>query len=95
MNKFEFEKLDVYQKTLNYISKIYDLFERLPYKLQKSIGDNLLRAAVSIANNIAEGSGRRGKREKRQPFIIAQGSAFECIPMLTILHGKKIIKQEY
>ena len=96
MEKFDFEKLDVYKKSLEFISKIYDLFEKLPYRLQKSIGDNLLRATMSVVSNIAEGSGRRGKREKRQSFVIAQGSAFECIPSLTLLHKKeKIHQNEY
>lgn len=94
MHKFDFEKLDVYQKSLDFIGEIYDLFEKLPYRIQHSIGDNLLRAAISIANNIAEGSGRRGEKEKRHSFEISQGSAFECIPMLTVLYKKKIIKEE-
>lgn len=94
MGKFDFEKLDVYQKALDLIDNIYDLFDKLPYGIQISIGNNLLRAAMSIANNIAEGSGRRGRREKKHCFEISQGSTFECIPMLTILCKKKRIKQE-
>ena len=92
--KFYFEKLDVYQKALEFISEVYDLFEILPYRIQKSIGDNLLRAAMSIANNIAEGSGRRGIKEKRHFFEISQGSVFECVPMLTILHSKQTINED-
>lgn len=91
MEKFDFEKLDVYQKAIDFIGKVYDLFEKLPYSMQKSIGDNLSRAAMSIASNIAEGSGRRGTKEKRHAFEIAQGSAFECIPSLEVLHKKKKI----
>jgi len=94
MHNFNFEKLDVYQKSLDFISNIYDLFEGLPYRIQRSIGGNLLRAAMSIVNNIAEGSGRRGEREKRHSFEISQGSAFECIPMLTILHKKGELKRD-
>ena len=45
MKKFEFEKLDVYEKSLDFIDKIYDLFESLPYKLQRAIGNNLIRAS--------------------------------------------------
>jgi len=94
MDKFGFEKLDVYKKALEFISEVYDLFENLPYRIQKSIGDDLLRAAISIANNIAEGSGRRGKKEKRHSFEISQGSVYECVPMLTLLHEKKIIRED-
>lgn len=91
--QFDFERLDVYQRALDFISKIYDLFEILPYRIQKTIGNNLLRAAVSIANNLAEGSGRRMRKEKRHFFEISQGSIFECIPMITILRRKKVIPE--
>ena len=93
MQKFSFEKLDVYQKALDFVSKIYDLFESFPYRIQKSVVNNLLRAAISISNSIAEGSGRRGKKEKGHAFEISQGSTFECVPMLTILHRKKRISK--
>jgi four helix bundle protein len=94
MQKFSFERLDVYQRAVNFVGKIYILFENLPFRIQKSIGDNLLRAAVSIPSNIAEGSGRRGKKEKRHSFEIAQGSVYECIPTLTVLQMEQAIKQE-
>jgi hypothetical protein len=32
MHKFDFEKLDVYQKAINLVDRIYDLFEKLPYR---------------------------------------------------------------
>ena len=91
MEKFGFERLDVYRGAIDLTKDIYDIFESLPYGLQKTLGDNLLRAAVSVASNIAEGSGRRHKKEKKHFFEISQGSAFECIPMLEILRAKKRI----
>lgn len=94
MSKFDFEKLEVYQKSLDLMSEIYDLFEKLPSRIQISIGSNLLRAATSIASNIAEGSGRRNKKEKRQFFSIAQASTYECIPSLEILGRKGYLTGE-
>ena len=90
---FYFEDLDVYQKALNFVCKVYDLYDEMAYKLQKTIGDNLLRAAISVINNIAEGSGRRSNKEKRHYFEISQGSVFECVPILTILNKKNAIKE--
>ena len=49
---------------------------------------------MSVVSNIAEGSGRRGKKEKRHAFEISQGSAFERTPTLVILYNKKKIKRE-
>jgi four helix bundle protein len=48
---------------------------------------------LSIANNVVEGSGRRSKAEKSRFWSFAQSSAFECVPLLTILHDRKYIIQ--
>ena len=96
MDKFDFEKLEVYKMALEFIGKIYNMYGKLPYMIQKSIGSNLLNAAMSIACNIAEGSGRRSEKEKKRFFIISQGSTFECIPALRVLHqGQKITNEEF
>lgn len=93
MDKFIFEKLEVYQKTLNFIGKITDVVRRLPPEIRYSIGNHLIETSVSIANNISEGAGRRGKKEKKQFYNISQGSAFECVPMITVLGRKGLIPQ--
>ena len=91
MQKFNFEKLDVYQKATRFIDRVFEVTERLPGQVQFSLGEQLRRAALSIANNIAEGSGRLGKGEKSQFFRIARSSGFECIPCLEILNKRRHI----
>lgn len=93
MDKFGFEKLEVYQKTLNLTCMIIDICKKLPPEIRYSLGNNLIRAEISIANNIAEGSGRKGKREKKQFYKVSQSSCFECIPMITVLQRKEMISQ--
>ncbi len=55
--------------------------------------DQLQRAALSIPLNIAESTGLSHQSEKRQCFWIARGSAFECVPILQVLHRKKLIDE--
>jgi four helix bundle protein len=57
--KFDFEKLKVYQKALDFIHEIFKIYKRLPREYKYTVGGNLVRAGVSIANNIAEGSGKK------------------------------------
>lgn len=89
---FDFEKLEVYKMGIKFIRNIFELTKTLPNNYAYSIGDQLRRAALSIANNIAEGSGKISKKEKAQFYRISLTSARECVPMLTILKEDKIIE---
>ncbi|MEJ2479002.1 MAG: four helix bundle protein [Acidihalobacter sp.] len=44
--------------------------------------------------NIAEGTGRFTKPDKRNFYIIARGSAFECVAIFDYLSEQKVINQE-
>ena len=69
---FAFEKLDVYQKALDFVQLVDQLISELKGKAPYSTMDQLSRAAYSMPLNIAEGSGRWHKPEKRQFYRIAQ-----------------------
>jgi len=90
---FDFERLKVYEMGLDFIQKIFKITKDLPRDYQFSVGDQLRRAALSIANNIAEGSGKLSKKEKAQFYRTSLNSARECIPMLTILDKEEIISE--
>ena len=93
---FDFEKLEVYKIGLEFVSKVFKIYQRLPKSFQFTIGEQFIRAVVSITNNIAEGSGKRSKYSKRQFYEYSLNSARECIPMLTILlNEKQILFEEY
>ncbi len=80
---FAFEKLVVYQKALDFADQIC----RNTEQFSRGYGflvNQLNRAALSIAANIAEGNGRFTKRDRRHFFGIARGSAQECAPLLEL-----------
>jgi four helix bundle protein len=79
---FDFEKLEVYQKAKTFHKQISELVLRL--KLSATERDQLRRASMSIVLNIAEGSGRFTKPDKRNFYIIARGSVFETVAILEI-----------
>ena len=75
---FTFEKLLVYQKAIDFADQVCERTESFPR--YSFLRDQLNRAALSIAANIAEGNGRFTKSDRRNFFGIARGSAQECVP---------------
>lgn len=61
---------------------------------QYSFGDQLRRAGLSVPNNIAEGNGRRSKKESSNFYNISKGSVYECVNILVILNNRKLIDWE-
>ena len=73
---FDFEKLTVYSKTKDFNRAVSSFLKNT--KTDKTTKDQLRRASFSIMLNIAEGSGRFTKPDKRNFYAIARGSVFEC-----------------
>jgi len=93
---FDFEKLQVYQLALEFLDFIFEICKHIPQDLQYCLADNLKRAAISISNNIAEGSGKKSSKEKARYYGTALDSARECINMFIILNRRKAINgQDY
>jgi len=52
--------------------------------------DQLERASLSIVLNIAEGAGRRSRRDKGRFYTIARGSAMETLALIDVLVARQI-----
>lgn len=83
--QFDFERLKVYQCALRFIDKIFEVYRKLPKEFKYFIGSNLLRAGLSIANNLAEGSGKKSKKEKARYYGTSLDSARECVSVFNVL----------
>lgn len=92
--KFDFEKLEVYQLALEFLSELFKVYRKLPKDLQYSIGNNFIRAGLSISNNLAEGSGKKSKKEKARYYGTSLDSTRECISMINVLLREKLIDKE-
>src|SRR3954470_17389290 len=88
---FMFENLQVYQKAVDFADKIASLTENFPRGYYFLV-DQLNRAALSIATNLAEGNGRFTKPDRRNFFTIARGSAQECVPLLEVARRRGFIE---
>jgi four helix bundle protein len=90
---FTFEKLQVYQKAISFADSVCTLTRDLP-RGYFFLADQLNRAALSIAANIAEGNGRFTKADRRNFFGIARGSVQECVPLLELASRQKLLQPE-
>ena len=96
VEKFGFEKLDVYQKAIKFNDLVYKITKNFPRSEMYGLISQIRRCSRSIALNIAEGYGRYHKKLKNQFYYTARASVYECIPILTIsLNQKYITKSEY
>jgi four helix bundle protein len=57
----------------------------LKKKLDRFVVDQLGRASFSVPLNIAEGSGKFSKADRKNYFTTARASVFECVAVLDIL----------
>jgi len=85
-NLRHFEGLEVWKDACALATKVYELTENNE-RLRRDFGlkDQIRRAAVSIASNIAEGFERSSKREFIYFLYTAKGSAGELRTQLHIL----------
>jgi len=90
---FAFEKLIVYQKAMDFSDRICGITQTFPRGFYFLV-DQLNRAALSIAANIAEGNGRFTIRDRKNFFGIARGSVQECVPLLELAKRRGLIGPE-
>ena len=87
---FLFEKLTLYQKSLDFIDSVYAVANTFPISEKYNLSDQLLRAATSVALNIGEGAG--GASKEFLSFLrISRRSIQECIVCTTIAHRRRYI----
>ena len=87
---FAFEKLLVYQKAVAFADDVCTLTRGFP-RGYFFLADQLNRAALSIAANIAEGNGRFTKADRRNFLGIARGSVQECVPLLELASRQNLL----
>jgi four helix bundle protein len=59
-----------------------------------AVRDQLDRASVSIVLNVAEGSGRFAPADKAHFYLIARGSAMECLAALSLLFARSLVSPD-
>ncbi len=82
--EFSYRNLDVWRKSLVLIRTVYEAVEQLPKSEEYNLKQQVKRAVVSVALNIAEGKSRKTAKEFSQFLNISAGSLHEVDAVLVI-----------
>ncbi len=93
-NLFRFEHLEVWQRAADLAFTLGLVADGLAERHLYRFAEQLRSAALSISNNIAEGSGSNSNSEFRSFLNIARRSAFECASMLLIFSRRRLIPEK-
>ena len=92
MKKNSFRRLFVWTASVDLAVRMIALADRLIARRRFALADQLVRAACSVPNNIAEGQGRYTTRDRRHYLVQARGSLYEVETQLEILGRAHLAK---
>lgn len=91
---FNFEKLDVRHKAIDFADFIYSVTGTFPETERFGLTSQMRRAAVSIASNLAEGSSRSSRTDFARFIELASGSVYEVVSQAMIGRRQAFLSEE-
>ena len=80
----DFKELRVWNKSMDVVSQVYRLLRGMPSIEQFGLTSQMRRCSVSIASNVAEGSGRFSSKDFQRFLGMAYGSCNELETQLIL-----------
>ncbi|MCB0822284.1 MAG: four helix bundle protein [Bacteroidales bacterium] len=94
MAQFRFESLEIWQKAIEISDRLFDIGDVLRDQGRFRFSEQIDSAAMSITNNISEGSGSYSDRDFANFLKFSHRSIFECANILVILQRRKLVSVE-
>jgi four helix bundle protein len=91
MVKFRFQDLKIWQLAIEIADALFDIAYELEREKLFRFAEQLRGSAMSMSNNIAEGSGSSSKKEFKNFLNIARRSTFENANILILLERRDLI----
>lgn len=91
---FKFESLEVWQDALLYADRVHSISESLPPTENFNLRSQLVRAATSVALNIAEGSTGQTNTEQARFLGLAIRSVIETVACIQLIRRRGYLQDE-
>ena len=78
------QNLEAWKKSFSFVKSVYQVTEKFPPDERFGLTSQIRRCSVSIPSNIAEGAGRKSKKEFIQFLSISLGSLSELDTQLLL-----------
>ncbi len=89
----QYKKLTVWQVAVDLATNVYKHTQNFPSSEQFGITSQIRRSVVSISSNVAEGAGRKSKKEFSYFLNVAYGSSSELDTQLLIAKNLNYISE--
>ena len=90
----DFQKLIIWQKSMNITEDVYRLSAGFPKDEKFGLTSQIRRSAVSVPSNIAEGAGRNSDKDFRQFLGISSGSSNELLTQLLLSSRLGLVSEQ-
>lgn len=94
MRSLRFLDWKVYRDARTFFVLVLRLVRTIPKEYRYEITNQIIRAALSVLLNIAEGSGKHSDAELNRFFDIALGSLFETVAGVDALREAGLIEEK-
>lgn len=91
MEVTSYRQLMVWARAMDVAKEIYALSDRMPKREEYRLTAQMIRAAISVPANIAEGKGRSTRKDYAHFISIARGSAAELETLLLLAEGASLL----
>ncbi|WP_421773985.1 four helix bundle protein [Gracilimonas sp.] len=86
--------LQIWQKSMQLVTRVYQAVDDFPDFEKFGLISQIRRSSVSVPANIAEGFGRRSKKDFRRFLNISMGSLFELQTELEVSFNLGFLDEE-
>jgi four helix bundle protein len=91
---FKFEKLEVWQMSLEYVDLIYTIAEKIPRAEEYNLKSQIIQAATSVALNLAEGSTSQSDPEFSRFLGLSIRSLVETVACLRLIQRRSYVVED-